>query len=397
MAGQNIFRHERGERRIFREESALLPDYLPGELPGREREMREIVYCLQPASENRQPEHALLYGPPGTGKTSVSRFVLKQLSEYSQRPLPIYINCLEMPSRFAVLSFLAAAIGEPMPRSGIAADEIFSRFVEITKKEGRIPIIVLDEADRLESSSDGLQVLYDLCRAGEVHSLKTGVIAITNDPEFHLRLDARVRSSFVQHTLHFAPYTVPQLKEILSSRARLGFIDGALHPDVVPLCAAIAHKRGGDYALAESSPPALAGGDYALARSSPPALAGGDARVALALLHSAGKAAERENATQVLISHVRATEAETLASSGIKAERKLPEMDALDSAIVEAVKAAGKAGIESGKLYDSLSRMAGERAIRQRVDRLEKSGILSAEEIKSGRGKSRLIKVRVGG
>lgn len=377
MAAGNIFRRERGERRIFREEAALLPDYLPDELPGRERQTREIVYCLSPAAENRQPEHALLYGPPGTGKTSVARFVLKQLSEYSQRPLPVYINCWEMPSRFAVLSFLAAAIGEPMPRRGIAADEIFSRFVEIAKKEERMPIVVLDEADRLESSQDGLQVLYDLCRAGEMHSLKTGVIAITNDSEFHLRLDARVRSSFVQHTLQFPPYSVPELKEILARRAKLGFIDGALSPEVVPLCAAIAVKKGGDNALARSSPPA-----------------GGDARVALALLHSAGKAAERENAPQVLISHVRQTEGETLAASGIKAERKLPEMGALDSAIVEAVKGAGAAGIESGRLYDSLSRIAGERAIRQRVGKLERSGILSTEEVKFGRGKSRLIRIK---
>ena len=364
MAGANIFRSTKGENRIFKEERALLPDYLPEELPGREREVRELVFCLQPASENRQPEHALLVGPPGTGKTSSARFVLKQLSEYSVRPLTVYINCWESPSRFAVLSFLAAALGEPMPRRGIAADEILARVFEIAKKEGRIPIIVLDEADRLETSDDGLQVLYDLCRAGEMHSLLTGVIAITNDPEFNIRLDARVRSSFVQHTLPFAPYTVPQMKDILLRRAKMAFIDGALDSETVPLCAAIAVKRGGD------------------------------ARVALALLHSAGKAAERENAERVEVRHVRATEEQALSSATVKAERKAGDLDELDQIIVDTVKQAGSAGIESGKLYSLLEKAAGERTLRQRVDKLEKNGLLATEPVQSGKGRSRLLRLK---
>lgn len=361
---QNIFRGAKGENRIFRDEGALQPDFLPDELPGREREIRELVYCLQPAAENRQPEHALLYGPPGTGKTSAARFVLKQLTDYSQRPLTVYINCWESPSRFAILGFLSAALGEPMPRRGIAADEVFARIVEIARKEGRTPILVLDEADRLETQQDGVQVLYDLCRANELHSLKTGVIAITNDPEFHARLDSRVRSSFVQHTLAFSPYTVPQLKEILSQRASLAFAPGVLDSEVVPLCAAIAFKNNGD------------------------------ARVALALLLSAGKAAERENAPKVLVSHVRQTEEQTLESSGVKAERKKDDMDGLDRKIVELVQKAGKAGMESGKLYDSLAKYSKERAIRNRLERLLSTGILTAENVQLGQGRSRIIRVK---
>ncbi len=361
---QNIFRKGPSENRIFRDEPALLPDFLPDELPGREREIRELVYCLQPASENRQPEHALLVGPPGTGKTSASRFVLKQLSEYSQRPLTVYVNCWESPSRFAILSFLSAALGEPMPRRGIAADEIFARIVEIAKKEGRIPIIVLDEVDRLSAQAEGAQVLYDLCRASEMHSLKTGVVAITNDEEFHTRLDTRIRSSFIQHTLSFKPYTVPQLKEILFRRARLAFMPDALGAEVAPLCAAIAHKRGGD------------------------------ARVALALLLSAGKAAERENSPSVEVRHVKQIQEQALQTSTVKAERKLPELDGLDQKIVETVKKAGKAGIDSGKLYDSLAKYSKERAIRGRIDKLEQSGILATESVQLGQGRTRVIRIK---
>ena len=252
-----------------------------------------------------------------------------------------------------------------MPRRGIAADEIMARIVEIAKKEGRIPIIVLDEVDRLSSSQDGMQVLYDLCRANEMHSLKTGIIAITNDETLHTRLDSRIRSSFVQHTLKFAAYTVSQLKEILARRAALAFAPDALDSEVVPLCAAMAFKNGGD------------------------------ARVALALLLSAGKAAERENSPKVLVQHVRQIEAQTLKSeASVKAERKLPEMDELDQKIVETIKKAGKSGIESGKLYDALAKFSKERAIRNRIDALEKSGILTTEDVHLGQGRSRIIRIK---
>jgi len=361
----NIFRASKGESRIIKDERALLPDFLPAELPGRGREIRELVLCLSPIAQNRQPDHALLIGPPGTGKTTVARHVLSQLNEYSQRPLTIYINCWEKQSRFAVLSAIADAVGEMLPRRGIAADEIFSRIVEIAKKEERVPVVVLDEVDRLVAEEGGVQVLYDLCRAGETHSLKTSVIAITNDEEFHIKLEARVRSSFIQHVLKFSPYTVPQIKEILAERAKLAFFEGALSDDVVPLCSAIAFKQGGD------------------------------ARIALSLLLSAAKSAELEGAQRVEVNHVRAKQEETLNSSAaIKAERKKEEMDEVDQKLIDVVRAAGEAGIESGKLYKRLSRYSGERALRDRVERLLQSGVLTADELSLGQGRTRVIKVK---
>ncbi|MCX8197867.1 MAG: AAA family ATPase [Candidatus Micrarchaeota archaeon] len=360
----NLFRQIREERGLFKDESALLPDFLPEELPGREREMRELAFCLKPAAEGSQPRHAALVGPPGTGKTSSARLVLKHLCEYSSRPLAIYINCWEIPSRFGVLSAIADALGEPMPRRGIAADEIFLRVVEIAKKEGRVPVIVLDEADRLVAQPGGEKVLYDLCRAGEVQSLKTGVVAIANDESFSAKLDARIRSSFPQSVLSFKPYSMPQLKEIAGQRARLAFFESAVHPDVVPLCAAIAYKNGGD------------------------------ARLALSLLFSAGKIAERENASCVNVSHVRQAQPSAIPASKTKAERAVFGMDALDQEIVKAVKEAGKGGIESGRLYQLLSGIAKERAIRGRIKRLEESGVLSCQDMQLKHGRSRMIRLK---
>ncbi|MCX8196751.1 MAG: AAA family ATPase [Candidatus Micrarchaeota archaeon] len=353
----NIFSLLESKANIFRNEAALLPDFLPSELPGREKELKSLAYCLLPASQNRQPQHALLFGPPGTGKTSVAKFVLEQLKAYTSRACPIYINCWEYSTRSSVFSAIADALGELLPRRGIAADEIFSRIIEIAKKQDKVLVLVLDEIDRLGSSHEGVQVLYDLCRASESYGVKTGIIAITNDELFHMRLDGRIRSSFVQNTFKFLPYTVSQLKEILASRAKIAFDPLALEADVIGLCAAIAFKKGGD------------------------------ARIALSLLHKAGKEAEAEGASKVLTKHVRQAE-QKADYSNAKSVRKFGQLDEIDQQIVQAA----KDGILSGQLYQKLSWLARPRSLRARIERLARLGILTVEERQIGKGKSRLIK-----
>ena len=94
------------------------------------------------------------------------------------------------------------------------------------------------------------------------------------------------------------------------------------------------------------------------------------------------------------VSHVRATQEEALAASGSKVERKLGTLDELDQKIMEAVKGAGKDGIDSGTLYHSLKRFSGDRALRQRIDRLEKIGMVETEFVQAGQGRSRLIRLK---
>src|SRR3989338_9451585 len=95
----NIFARGRVEQRIFKDERALMPEYLPDVLPHREREIREIADALRGAADGRGAENLLLTGPTGTGKTSVSKYVLKELADYSSRVVPLYINCWEVTTR----------------------------------------------------------------------------------------------------------------------------------------------------------------------------------------------------------------------------------------------------------------------------------------------------------
>ncbi len=363
----NIFRELSSTNGIFRDESVLHPDYLPDELPCRERQMRELASYLHPVTRNQMPSSVLMSGPPGLGKTTMAKLVLKQLGEVSKRALPVYINCWETSTRFGILSELVIALGDMLPRRGIAIDEVVVRLKEAGKREScPLPIVVLDEVDRLVAASTHEdQVLYDLSRSSETLGLQAAVIGITNDAELGMKLDARVRSSFTNHCIAFTPYTPSELKTILSERAKKAFAPHALDEEVIPLCAAIGAK------------------------------AGGDARVALHLLWAAGGKAESEGVNTVGISHVRAVQSTALAQAAVPALRKMVDLDEMDQLVIGLISKAGDAGLTSGDLYSKLgANESDQRTLRSRLSRLEKGGLLLFADSDSRFGHTRTWKVK---
>ncbi|MFH1095364.1 MAG: AAA family ATPase [Candidatus Micrarchaeota archaeon] len=362
----NIFRELPAESGIFRDESVLRPEFMPDELPGREREMREMALCLQEAARGRAPPSMLLTGPPGVGKTSTAKMVLKQLQEVSRKALPVYINCWESSTRFGILNALVLALGDMMPRRGIATDEIIMRLAEIGRRQEMIPIVVLDEMDRLlASGTHEEQILYDLSRAHEALGIKASMIGITNDEEVTIRLDARVRSSLTNHAILFKPYGPAELKDILKARAARAFAPHSLDDEVIGVCAAVGAK------------------------------AGGDARLAIHSLWAAGKKAEQEGARRVGVSHVKAAQAYAIEQGATPAVRKSGGLDLLDKKIIEMIM--GSAGMDSGAIYAKLGmdEPNEQRNIRNRLSVLEKGGLIDGEErAKPDGGHTRRWKIR---
>ncbi|MEM3362307.1 MAG: AAA family ATPase [Candidatus Anstonellaceae archaeon] len=362
----NIFKEISGRRSIFKNEAALKPDYIPEHLVGRDNEIKEIAYLLKDAEYGKTPPPMLIVGKPGTGKTTTIKYILKQLTEVSTKPLAVYINCWENYTKFGILNKIIVEIGSMMPRRGVAADELLATISEVIRKNENVLIVVLDEVDRLKASGEE-SILYDLARAKEAIGLKSTVIGITNMENFGADLDSRIASSLIHNTIKFEEYNTIQLKNILKERAKIALWSGVYNDDIIGLCAAIASK------------------------------AGGDARFAIHLLWASAKKAEEENSSKITIEHVYKIRDRSMKYAKIPLARKIEYLDEVDKTILGIIAEQEEEGITSGKIYEKLNASQSEqRTIRNRLDRLEKEGLIySTDFTTAGGGKTRVWKIKL--
>lgn len=367
---QNLFERAKGERRIFRNEQYLMPEFVPERLPHRDAEIDTMVYAFNPVLRGSKPHNIFVFGPPGTGKTACIKFVLSQLEEHSDRAKMLYVNCFQYESRHSVLAKLTNFLGMPVPRRGLATDETYSRLLEAIRKAAFTPIVILDEIDQLSGSGEQSKLLYDLLRVIEQERKHLGLVLVSNDAAFTARLDPRVKSSLSAENLAFEPYSPQQLKDILRERANYAFEPAALDAEVINVAAAHAAKLGGD------------------------------ARIAIECLWKAGRNAERENSGTVSITHLKQA-FESLDS--LPALKKIRHLNETERLLLGLVLKSRKEKLTSGELYalyckevPKNQRPLTERRVRDFLNNIEKHGLLELRPVDLGnRGKTREIRLRV--
>lgn len=364
-ANANVFSKTVRVHELFKAEKFLYPEFLPDRLVHRDAQIEELVYCLSPLSKGGKGPNPLIIGPTGTGKTVAVRFVLSQLQEYSDRVKYIYVNCFEYYSRHAILTELCHFLGFPIPRRGLSTDEVFAKFLEALKKAPFTPLLVLDEFDQLLVKGES-SVLYDLVRVVNYHVKPLTMVLISNDASVIGKLDERVRSSLHPQTIHFEPYGPVQLKDILNERVQFAFFQNVVEADVINVAAAHASKQGGD------------------------------CRIALESVLKAGRLAEKENASNVTLAHLRSVIDQVSVGVGRKKVARLNEQEKLIVQLLQPY----TAGLDSGSLLKAYQQAGGswqERQFRTRLNELAHDDVISLVEESKGQGKTRRATLKVTG
>ncbi|MFQ5406382.1 MAG: Cdc6/Cdc18 family protein, partial [Candidatus Micrarchaeia archaeon] len=345
---------------IFAREEALLPDFLPEELPFRQGHLQEMARALLPLAKKNKALNLFLHGPTGSGKTSAAKHVLHQLSAYSDNVNAAYVNCWQTNSRQSVFSQIAESIGEVLPRRGIGADEVFNRVIQSLKREEKTLAVVLDEADRVFFKGEE-KLLYDLARSQEQHDVRIAVVCISNNAELFAKADERIRSSLRPLEVAFEKYSPIQLKEILRQRGKTAFVKGACSEKVIAICAAHAARLGGD------------------------------ARIALETLWHSGKNAQSLGASEISEKDVR----QTFEKTGLWKKKQQLESASKGEKVILGLLEAGP--LTSGELYKKFKQIQDEsdRNIRNHLEKLEKRKLVSMEDVnvKESRGKTRVIQL----
>jgi cell division control protein 6 len=293
--------------RIFKNEAALTPEYIPSKLPYREEQLKELETYFSGFLENPGSMYpkVILIGRPGSGKTVTSRKFGNYVMQSSKVVRYVHVSCFLNRTLISVLKDVGLQLNIPVPKRGFSTEEMLKILLDVVKEKNIYAIITLDDVFHLVNNS-GPHALGTLIRLGEEYvsrgdKYRFGIVLISQDLTFRDQLDRSSQSSLGNAIIRFEPYTKDQIFEILLSRAQEALMDGAYDEEILEMIADVAgvdEWQSNDHR--------------------------GDARYAIDILWRSAKIAEMRGSDRILPEHVREAIKNTL--RGIRSEelRMLP-------------------------------------------------------------------------
>jgi len=348
------------ESKIFRNEEALSPEYLPEFLPHRETQIERIAKNIQPACRGRPVQNMFIYGKPGIGKTACVKFVFREFEDYSERVKTVYINTWNYNTAMAVLTKVVSELGFFIQRRGLSRDEVIERLIEALKKTRKSLIVCLDEVDQLIKKDES--ALYDLLRLNQYVDNPIGLIMISNYKDVFADVEPRIKSSLNVEEIEFKPYTLEEMKDILNERCKLAFKPGVVQEGVVLLCANHAIQRGGDV------------------------------RISLECLRKAARVCEEEDSGKLTVEHVK----KILRGVGaLKLKLMQENLKGVDKNIIDLLKERNE--MSSSKLYEKYVERYGEISrygLMKHINHLKKIGLVKTKDLRKGlKGRKFIIRL----
>lgn len=221
-------------------------DYDIGRIVDRENEIKKIKEWL-----DLKFGTLYIFGASGTGKTYVTKKIILENPNFTS----FYLNCKDVKNEYQVFkkcfaflqskNFIFGKIDEKAPLFLIL--DIIKKTIERFELNF---VLILDEINRLD-----LGDINSLIYQGFEFSLKKGsfcLVAISNDIFLDSKFSEPVSSRLGLNRIHFPPYTVPQIYEILKEYAKLYLKENSYDENVIFKLAKYVYDTGGDLRTAKS-------------------------------------------------------------------------------------------------------------------------------------------------
>ncbi|MCR8487691.1 MAG: AAA family ATPase, partial [Crenarchaeota archaeon] len=169
-------------RSVFKDKRYLSVDYVPDDLPYREKEILKLADILVNILKGTRPSNIFEYGPVGTGKTAVTQLVLRKLKEKTdEAKVPFgysYVNCRFYRTNYRALVKIATDLELKISKTGLPPDVILSLIMKRLEENYMFFLVVFDEVDWLVKYS-GDDILYQFTRLNsELAKSKISLIGI---------------------------------------------------------------------------------------------------------------------------------------------------------------------------------------------------------------------------
>ncbi len=363
---------------IFRDESKLMPEYVPDSLPYREKQLKQLITIYRGFIEAPGSAfyRAIAYGPVGTGKTAVSKKFGSMLKRRAERRgldvKYIHVNCYRDRTLFMVAKRIARGIYSKFPERGYSAQEYLEMAWGYLEDKEAYAFIVIDEFDYIaRTNPDAIYMLTRLSDPLLQAEQRMSILFVVRDISFLYMLDQAFVSTLQHNIVEFKPYTSKQLAKILEQRVEEAFRPGVVNSEVINFIASLAGVDG------EGN---------------------GDARYALELLWRAGKYAELDESDEVKPEHVRK------ATHDIHPGVRVEELENLTNhelllllSLAAVLRSTGAAFVKLSKVEEAYRSICESLGLKPRmhtqiweyVQRLKRMGFISSRVNSLGRGRGR--------
>jgi len=240
---------------VFKDEAKLDINYIPQQLPHREKEHRLLMefFSFILRYPERMAQRVIITGDVGTGKTVLAQhFGASITSEANKRAIKfryVHVNCREYRGSLQpILHHIVTVFRPNYPARGYSVEEVFSTLMQVLDEDNAFMILALDEFDSL-IEKEGSDAVYKLTRLQEMRLGKPqrlSFIFILRDLKAIEQLDASARSTLQRSIISLECYGKAQLVDILSDRVSMAFELGTVQEDVVDLISELAFTETGN-------------------------------------------------------------------------------------------------------------------------------------------------------
>ncbi|MBT4377137.1 hypothetical protein HOD29_07230 [archaeon] len=196
---------------LFINEQALDWDYVPSEIPLREKQQHYIADVIKPLFQGKSGRNLFITGPPEIDKVIAVKHVLRELEEKTNDIYISYIDCQKKET-----------------------SELRKIVSEIINEE--LVVIAFEDVENLKEG----EILNTLSKSFN----KKCILMISDDKDWLKKLNKNIKSSLNADVLKFKPYNLREIFKILKKRASYAFYPGVIENRAIKFIAKRALKNG---------------------------------------------------------------------------------------------------------------------------------------------------------